>query len=145
MLLRRHDGVVLDSGIDAGVPWHFGDPMREQRVLEQGEGVVDLSHRGVITVTGPDRLGWLHSLTTQHLERLEPGRGVTALVLSPQGHSSTRCTGWTTARPSGRTPSPAPRRPLAAWLDRMRFLMRVEVADRTRCLRGGLDRRRPRR
>ncbi len=23
--------VVLESGVDAGVPWHFGDPMREQR------------------------------------------------------------------------------------------------------------------
>ena len=78
--------IVAESGVDAGVAWHYGDPMREQRLLHGGTGVVDLSHRGVVTVTGPDRLGWLHSLTTQHLEGLKPGRGVTALVLSPQGH-----------------------------------------------------------
>ena len=37
-------------------PWHYGDPVREQRLLEAGEAAVDLSHRGVVTVTGPDRL-----------------------------------------------------------------------------------------
>ena len=78
--------VVAETGPDVGVPWHYGDPMREQRLLTGGDGVVDLSHRGVIAVTGPDRLTWLHSLTTQDLEGLEPGRGVTALVLSPHGH-----------------------------------------------------------
>ena len=78
--------VVAQSGPDIGVAWHYGDPMREQRLLDAGDAVVDLSHRGVITVTGPDRLGWLHSLTTQYLEGLEPGRGVTTLVLSPHGH-----------------------------------------------------------
>ncbi len=57
--------VVAETGPDVGVPWHYGDPMREQRLLTGGEGVVDLSHRGVIAVTGPDRLAWLHSLTTQ--------------------------------------------------------------------------------
>ena len=78
--------IVAESGVDAGVPWHYGDPMREQRQLEAGSAVVDLAHRGVLTVTGPDRLGWLHSLTTQHLTGLQPGVGVTTLVLSPQGH-----------------------------------------------------------
>ena len=77
--------VLVADGPDAGTPWHFGDPMREQRLLEQGEAMVDLSHRGVITVTGPDRLTWLHSLTTQYL--LSGARsGVTTLVLSPHGH-----------------------------------------------------------
>jgi tRNA-modifying protein YgfZ len=57
--------VLMAEGIDAGVPWHFGDPMREQRLLESGRGAVDLSHRGVIAISGPDRLSWLHSLTTQ--------------------------------------------------------------------------------
>src|SRR5215212_8484967 len=72
--------VLVEGGIDAGVPWHFGDPMREQRLLATGQGVVDLSHRGVIAVTGPDRLSWLHSLTTQQLETLPPGIGVTTLI-----------------------------------------------------------------
>ena len=34
----------------------------------------------------PDRLTWLHSLTTQHLEALAPGVTLPGLVLDPQGH-----------------------------------------------------------
>jgi hypothetical protein len=80
------DAVISEHGLDVGVPWHYGDPMREQRSMADGSAVVDLSHRGVVTITGPDRLTWLHSLTTQFLTGLTPGVGVTALVLSPLGH-----------------------------------------------------------
>ena len=48
--------------------------------------MVDRSNRGVLRITGPDRLSWLHSLTTQQLEQLEPGTSAETLVLSPQGH-----------------------------------------------------------
>ena len=70
--LLARPGAVAAEGADAGVAWHYGDPMLEQRRLAEGVGVVDLSHRGVVTVTGPDRLSWLHSLTTQHLTGLAP-------------------------------------------------------------------------
>ena len=83
---RQPTPVVAEEGPDGGVAWHYGDPVREQRALERGVGRVDLSHRGVLRVTGPDRLTWLHSLTTQHLLGLAPGQGTTTLVLSPQGH-----------------------------------------------------------
>ena len=58
-------GAVAADGADAGVAAHYGDPLREQRLLTEGLAAVDLSHRGVVTVTGPDRLSWLHSITTQ--------------------------------------------------------------------------------
>ena len=69
-----------------GVAAHYGDPMGEQRRLAAGEALVDLSHRGVLTVTGPDRLSWLHSLTSQHLTDLLPGESAETLVLTPKGH-----------------------------------------------------------
>jgi folate-binding protein YgfZ len=123
--------VVAETGPDVGVPWHYGDPMREQRLLTGGEGVVDLSHRGVITVTGPDRLTWLHSLTTQYLEGLEPGRGVTALVLSPHGHIEHMLYGVDDGETFWAHTEPGSAPALATWLHSMRFLMRVEVADRS--------------
>src|SRR6478735_4153928 len=79
-------GAVGGNGIDAPVAAHYGSFNGEQRTLAKGEGFVDLSHRGVVRVSGPDRLAWLHSLTTQHLEHLEPGTPTAALVLSPNGH-----------------------------------------------------------
>jgi folate-binding protein YgfZ len=123
--------VVAESGPDVGVPWHYGDPMHEQRWLTAGEGVVDLSHRGVITVTGSDRLTWLHSLTTQYLEGLAPGRGVTALVLSPQGHIEHMLYGVDDGETFWAHTEPGAAPALVSWLDGMRFMMRVEIADRS--------------
>ena len=118
-----------DDSRDVGVPWHYGDPHAEQRALVGGRGAVDLSHRGVVSVTGVDRLTWLHSLTTQHLERLAPGESTTALILSPHGHVEHElhlvddgATTWITVEP-GATPA------LVSYLDSMRFMLRVEVAD----------------
>ena len=123
--------VVATTGPDTGVPWHYGDPMHEQRRLDAGEGVVDLSHRGVIGVTGPDRLSWLHSLTTQYLEGLEPGRGVTTLVLSPHGHIEHVLYGVDDGETFWAHTEPGAAEALVSWLDSMRFLMRVEVGNRT--------------
>jgi folate-binding protein YgfZ len=124
--------VIAQTGPDSGVAWHYGDPMREQRLLDAGEGVVDLSHRGVITVTGPDRLGWLHSLTTQYLEGLEPGRGVTTLVLSPHGHIEHVLYGVDDGEIFWAHTEPGSAAALVDWLNTMRFMMRVEVSDRSR-------------
>ncbi|WP_375425861.1 YgfZ/GcvT domain-containing protein [uncultured Friedmanniella sp.] len=129
--MSSQTAIVAESGVDAGVPWHYGDPMREQRQFGSGTAVVDLSHRGVVTVTGPDRLTWLHSLTTQHLTALAPGVGVTTLVLSPQGHVEHVLYGVDDGTTFWAHTEPDAAPGLAAWLDRMRFMMRVEVADRT--------------
>ena len=129
--LLGRDGAVAGDGLESVVALHYGDPMREQRVLEEGLGVVDLSHREVITVTGPDRLTWLHSLTTQALLGLAPRESREALILSPKGHVEHSLhlvddgeTTWITTEPGAGAA-------LIAWLDRMRFMLRVEVADVT--------------
>ncbi len=133
--------VIAETGPDAGVAWHYGDPMREQRSLDargpQGAGagsdgaVVDLSHRGVLTVSGPDRLSWLHSLSSQHLENLAVGVGTTGLILSPQGHLEHAFYGVDDGETFWAHTEPGAAGPLVEWLDRMRFMMRVEVADRS--------------
>lgn len=127
--LLARPGAVGGDGIDAGVAAHYGDPMREQRLLVEGLAVVDLTHRGVITVSGPDRLRWLHSMTTQQLLDLPPRRGTESLVLSPKGHIEHALhvvddgsTTWLSVEP-GTAPS------LVAWLDSMRFMLDVSVAD----------------
>lgn len=124
-------GAVAGAGADAGVAWHYGDPVREQRLLIEGLAAVDLSHRAVVTVTGPDRLKWLHSITTQHLSGLAPHSSAEALVLSPKGHVEHALhvvddgeTTWLTAEP---TTGAA----LTGWLRGMQFMLRVETTDRT--------------
>ena len=63
-----------------------GNPLVEQRLMVGGGGRVELPNREVLAVSGVDRLGWLHSLTSQFLDGIEPGRTTTSLVLSPTGH-----------------------------------------------------------
>lgn len=110
---------------------HYGDPVAEQRMLAAGRAIVDLSDRGVVTVTGDDRLRFLDSLTSQALAQLEPGSSAETLLLDPNGrleHSIRVIDDGTTAWllvDGGQAAA------LAAWLDRMRFMMRVEVADAT--------------
>ncbi len=123
------EGRVEASWPDEGVAAHYGDPLREQRAAEASAGVVDRSHRGVVRVTGPDRLSWLHSLTTQQLEGLAAGQSAQALVLSPTGHVEHHLTltddgtsVWIHVEP-GTAPA------LVEFLESMRFMLRVEVAD----------------
>ena len=124
-------GAVAGAGVDAPVAAHYGSFNLEQRALESGEGFVDLSHRGVVPVTGPDRLEWLHSLTTQQLADLVPGRPTVALVLSPQGHVEHAMYAVDDGEAFTAHVEPGTAAALVDWLDRMRFLMRVEVTDVT--------------
>lgn len=124
-------GAVAGDGRDAGVAAHYGSLFGEQRALAAGEGFVDLSHRDVLRIAGPDRLGWLHSLTTQYFEGLEPGRWVSALVLSPQGHVEHAFTGVDDGEAFTAHTEPGAAAALIGWLERMRFMMRVEISDVT--------------
>jgi folate-binding protein YgfZ len=127
--LLARPGAVQEEG--GAVAAHYGDPLREQRLLAEGAGLVDRSDRDVLAVPGADRLSWLHSLTSQHLERLADGTGTEALVLSPHGHVEHHLvladldgTAWVDVEPgTGEA--------LEAFLQKMRFLLRVEPANVT--------------
>ena len=124
-------GAVPGDPPDADVAAHYGDPLREQRNLVAGTGFVDLSNRDVVTVTGPDRLRWLHSLLTQQLDLLPagPAGGTEALLLSPNGHVEYAMAVVDDGERTWLHTEPDCGPPLAAFLDSMRFLLRVEVAD----------------
>ncbi|MFT4124191.1 MAG: folate-binding protein [Microbacteriaceae bacterium] len=110
-------------------PEHYGNPLAEQRLLTRGEAVVDLSDRGVVTVTGPDRLGWLDSLTSQSLAGLAPGESAETLQLSPTGRIEFAIRVIDDGETAWLLVDGAEAAPLAAWLSSMRFMMRVEVAQ----------------
>ena len=115
------------GSIDAGVAWHYGDPHAEQRALESGRGIVDLGHRDVLSVSGPDRLRWLHDLTTAHLADLPPGESRIALILSPHGHVEQELHLVDDGTLTWISVEPGTGEALRSYLDSMRFLPRVEV------------------
>jgi tRNA-modifying protein YgfZ len=127
-------GAVEAEWPDEGVAAHYGDPMREQRVMSERPTLVDRSNRGVVKVTGPDRLSWLHSLTSQHLERLSPGSTQQALVLSPQGHLEHHLTLTDDGAATWIHVEPHTAAALVEYLNSMRFMLRVEVEDLSEAL-----------
>jgi folate-binding protein YgfZ len=123
--------VLVESGPDKSAIWHFGEPFKEQKELVSGNGWADLSHRAVISISGKDRLTWLHALTTQHLEKLTPGDWQEALILDTQGHIVEQLflvddgtTTWIHTE--------AQRvEPLIEYLEKMKFMLDVEVKDQS--------------
>src|SRR5919112_6289160 len=124
-------GAVAGDGIDAAVAAHYGSFNGEQRALEALDGFVDLSHRDVVRISGPDRLTWLHSLTTQYFEDLAAGVWTDALIVSPQGHVEHAFAGVDDGEAFTAHTEPGAAAALVGFLDRMRFMMRVEVSDVT--------------
>ena len=129
--LLNAPGAVPGDAPDAGVAAHYGNPYAEQRALAAGTGMVDRSHRGVVRITGPDRLSWLHSLSTQDLEHLEPGQSAETLILSPQGHIEHHLTLTDDGDALWAHVEPGTAGALLAFLESMRFMLRVESADVT--------------
>jgi len=123
--------VLVEAGPDKGAIWHFGEPNKEQKELSSGNGWADLSHRAVISISGKDRLTWLHALTTQHLEKLTPGDWQETLILDAQGHIVEQLflvddgsTTWIHTE--------AQRfEPLIEYLDKMKFMLEVDVKDQS--------------
>ena len=129
-LLSRH-GAVEAGGLDAGTAAHYGDPLREQRALARGTAVVDLSYRGVVTVRGEDRLSWLNTLSSQQVGNLQPGVSTELLLLSVQGRIDYDARIIDDGETAWLLVEAAEAAGLAEWLERMKFMLRVEVADVT--------------
>ncbi|MDQ1665387.1 MAG: tRNA-modifying protein YgfZ [Actinomycetota bacterium] len=127
-LLARPGAVPADPP-DEGVAAHYGDPFREQRRLVEGDGAVDLSHRPVVRVSGPDRLSWLHSLTSQHVETLAPDTATEALILSPNGHIEHHLSLVDDGDATWMHVEPGTAEGLISYLQSMRFWSKVEVED----------------
>ncbi|GGO46596.1 folate-binding protein [Streptomyces daqingensis] len=124
-------GAVAAEGQDEGVAAHYGDLFREQRSLAEGTGFVDLSHRGVVTVSGDDRLSWLHLLLTQHVSELPAGHATEALILSANGHIEHALYLVDDGETVWMHTEPGTQEALIAYLESMRFFYRVEIADRS--------------
>lgn len=121
-------GAVAAEGVDSGVAAHYGSFNTEQRSLERGVGFVDLSHRDVLRISGPDRLTWLHDLTTQYFLDLPEGRWTAGLILSPNGHVEHAFEGVDDGDAFTLHTEPGAGTPLREFLERMVFMTRVEIA-----------------
>jgi folate-binding protein YgfZ len=121
--------VQVSEGPDAGAVWHYGDPFREQRELVEGRAGVDVSHRPVFTVSGRDRLTWLNDITSQAMLGLAAGEPTVAYILDAQGHLQHVFGAIDDGETLWCHTEPGHADALIAWLRKMVFAARVEIAD----------------
>ncbi|ROR66178.1 YgfZ/GcvT domain-containing protein [Agrococcus jenensis] len=121
-LASRIPGAVL--GPD-GLPLHVGNPVAEQRRLRRDALV--LLPRDVLRLTGPDRLPWLDSITSQAVDRLPAGASAETLVLSPEGRIEHALRLRETGDALWIVVDAGAGDALEAWLTRMRFYKEVGI------------------
>ena len=119
------------SSPDAGATWHYGDPLGEQRAALTDAVFIDRSHRGVITLTGPDRLTWLNNMSSQHIADLAEGATVENLSLDAHGRVEDHWIQTELGGVSHLDTEPWRAEPLLAYLKRMVFWAQVvpDAAD----------------
>ena len=64
---------------------HFANPVEEHHAVRSGVGIVDLSHRGRLWLTGDDRAAFLHRINSNDVEGLKVGEGNYAAMLTNRG------------------------------------------------------------
>src|SRR5258706_4943417 len=68
-----------------GVVDHYGDPAAEYAALRQSAGVIDLSFRSRLCLTGADRQRLLHGQVTNNVKDLDVGDGCYAALVTAKG------------------------------------------------------------
>lgn len=131
--LLSRPGAFAASGADAGVAAHYGNPVAEQRALARRTRIalVDHSNLGVVTVAGEDRLSWLTTLSSQVLAGLGEGDSTELLLLTPQGRIEFSAFAVEKDGAVWLITERDQAAPLAEYLNRMKFMLRVEITDRT--------------
>lgn len=76
-VFAEYDGWLL--------PIHFGNPAAEYDAVRGAAGLIDLSHRGLLQITGPDRVAFLQGMLSNDLLALKPFEGQFATILNQQG------------------------------------------------------------
>lgn len=113
---------------DKDMDLHLGDPAAEFYALSVGAGVVDLSNREVVSVSGPDRLTWLTTLSSQVVDSLQTGESRELLLMDAQGHIDFAAGIIDVDSTAYLLVDQGQGADLVDFLERMKFMLRVEIA-----------------
>jgi aminomethyltransferase len=81
--VKRGASFLEQAGWEA--PAHYGDAAAEHLAVRRGVGIMDLSQRGKIKITGDDRMKWLQSIISNDILPLAPGQGIYSSLLTHKG------------------------------------------------------------
>src|SRR6266480_3796158 len=67
------------------MPVQYISIMEEHQVVRNNIGMFDISHMGQLIVDGSDARGWLNTMLTNNIEKLEVGQGQYTFLLNERG------------------------------------------------------------
>ena len=89
LLLESLGATITDGGVQ-----HFGDPSRELAAAADATVLADLSHLGVIQVSGADALAFLQGQLTQDVAQINAAHAAFAGHCSPKGRLLAHFLAW---------------------------------------------------
>ncbi len=78
-------GAIFTNVAGWAMPANFGSVEDEYQAVRQAVGVIDLSHRSTIRLTGSHRQRFLQAMVSNNTADLEPGQGCYATFLTNKG------------------------------------------------------------
>ncbi len=87
-ILRNIHAAIIPYGPSHVIADHYGQPALEHHLLINQAGVVAATHRGVLRISGKDRLKFLQSLLTQDVKTLADGDVRYSFMLNIKGRIS---------------------------------------------------------
>ena len=67
------------------MPLHYGSQLNEHKIVRDAAGVFDVSHMGIVDVTGDDAHAYLQYLLANDVAKLNPGKALYTCMLNEQG------------------------------------------------------------
>jgi len=67
------------------LPISYGDEISEYKVVRNSVGIIDMSYRGKLSLSGKEHLKFLQGTLTNDVNKLKVGRGLYATFLTPKG------------------------------------------------------------
>jgi aminomethyltransferase len=78
-------GAVFDEFPGWLMPKSYGNDLEEYQAVRNNVGIVDLSHRGKLRLSGKEHVKFLQGMLTNDLNKLEEGKGLYATLLTVKG------------------------------------------------------------
>jgi folate-binding protein YgfZ len=139
--VHEQAGAEFQSYADVEIVSTYGEPQAEYSAIRKGCGLLDLPQRGVLELTGRDRLAFLNNLLTNQTwdkgtkAGLAPGTGVYAFYLNTKGRIVADAN--VLELPDGRTWLETDARmvePVRAAFDKYLFVEQVKMTSRVGAL-----------
>jgi aminomethyltransferase len=83
--VHSSQGAIFDDYSGWLMPKSYGNHLEEYLAVRNSVGIVDLSHRGKLRLSGKEHIKFLQGMVTNDINKLEEGKGLYAAFLTVKG------------------------------------------------------------